>query len=128
MKVKLSKSSSDKLSTVNPKLQKVILKAFENMPFDVTILEGIRSKERQAELFAKGASKTMNSKHLTGNAIDIAPYPVNWNDKEGFVIMAECILLTAMDMGIKVRWGGDWNMNGQWKDESFYDGPHFELI
>ncbi|UIW10559.1 endolysin [Aeromonas phage BUCT695] len=97
------------------------------MPFDVTVLEGIRTKERQKDLVAKGASKTMNSKHLTGDAVDLAPYPIDWNDKARFNQLAAVMLETSKELGIKIRWGGDWNMNGDWKDEKFYDGPHFEL-
>lgn len=128
--VKLSKASQDKLASVKPELQKVIYKAFETMPFDVMVLEGIRTKERQEELFYKKppATKTLNSKHLTGDAIDLAPYPIDWNDKERFNIMAKHVLAAAKALGIKVRWGGDWNQNGDWKDEKFYDGPHVELI
>lgn len=126
--VKLSKTSLERLGTIKPELQKVVRKAFETMPFDVTVLEGIRTMERQKELVAKGASKKMNSKHLTGNAVDLAPWPIDWDDKSRFNIMAEHVLAAAKELGIKVRWGGDWDMDGDWKDEGFYDGPHFELI
>lgn len=126
--VKLSKTSLERLGTIKPELQKVVRKAFETMPFDVMILEGIRTAERQKELVAKGASKTLNSKHLTGSAVDLVPYPVNWDDKSRFNIMSEHVLAAAKELGIKVRWGGDWDMDGDWKDERFYDGPHFELI
>jgi peptidoglycan L-alanyl-D-glutamate endopeptidase CwlK len=128
MNVKLGKSSQEKLASVDKRLQSVVVKAFEAMPFDVMVLEGIRTKERQKELVAKGASKTMNSKHLTGRAIDLAPYPIDWNDKARFNKMADVVLAAAKELGIKVRWGGDWNQNGEWKDERFYDGPHFELV
>lgn len=128
--VKLSKASIEKLSSVKPELQKVIYKAFETMPFDVIVLEGIRTKERQEELFYKKppATKTLKSKHLTGDAIDIAPYPIDWNDKERFNEMAKHVLAAAKVLGIKVRSGSDWDMDGDWKDEKFYDGPHIELL
>lgn len=126
--VKLGKTSLERLGTIKPELQKVVRKAFETMPFDVTVLEGIRTAERQRELVAKGASKTLNSKHLTGNAVDLAPWPIDWDDKARFNIMSEHVLAAAKELGIKVRWGGDWDMDGDWKDERFYDGPHFELI
>lgn len=127
-KEKLGARSVERLNTINPDLRRVVMKAFETMPFDITVLEGIRTKERQAELFAKGASKTMNSKHLTGRAVDLAPYPIDWNDKQRFVVMADHVLAAAKELGVKVRWGGDWNQNGDWKDERFFDGPHFELM
>lgn len=98
------------------------------MPFDITITEGIRTLEKQKEYVAKGTSWTMKSKHLTGDAIDMVPYPVDWNDKSRFNTMADHVLAAAKELGIKVRWGGDWNQNGDWKDEKSYDGPHFELM
>lgn len=125
--VKLGSKSKERLSTVKPELQSVVRKAFETVPFDVTVLEGIRTIDRQKELVSKGASKTMNSKHLTGDAVDLAPYPIDWNDKSRFNELAKHMLNAASELGIKIRWGGDWNMDGDWKDESFYDGPHFEL-
>lgn len=128
MNVKLSSKSEVRLSQVHPDLQKVIREAFNTMPFDVTVLEGLRSNERQAELFKSGASKVRRSKHQDGVAVDIAPYPIDWNDKNRFNEMAKHVLIASKSLGIPVRWGGDWNMNGDWKDESFYDGPHFELI
>ncbi|APU00888.1 hypothetical protein [Aeromonas phage 59.1] len=127
-KVKLGARSIERLNTINPDLRRVVLKAFETMPFDITVIEGIRTKERQRELVAKGASQTMNSKHLTGDAVDLAPYPIDWNDKSRFNMMADHVLAAAKELSVKVRWGGDWNMNGDWKDERFYDGPHFELL
>ena len=126
--VKLSKASQEKLASVKPELQKVILKAFETMPFDVMVLEGIRTKARQEELYAKGASKTMKSKHLTGDAVDLAPYPIDWSDKAKFRVMAEHVLAAAKILNIKVRSGTDWDMDGDWKDEKFYDGPHIEIL
>lgn len=126
--VKLGTASLKRLKSVDPKLQEVCLKAFETMPFDITVLEGIRTSERQAELFKQGASKTMNSKHLTGRAIDLAPYPVDWKDIDRFVVMSHHVLSAAKQLGVDVRWGGDWNRNGEWRDEKFLDCPHFELM
>ena len=127
-KVNLGARSKERLASVDEALQKVVLKAFETMPFDITVIEGIRDKARQEQLVKQGSSKTMNSKHLTGKAIDLAPYPVDWNNKSRFNLMAIEVMKASDELGIKIRWGGDWNMNGDWKDEKFYDGPHFELI
>jgi len=80
-KVKLGKTSKERLMTVDYDLAAVILRSLNRMPFDVTILEGIRTVERQRELVAQGSSWTMKSKHLEGRAIDIAPYPIDWNNK-----------------------------------------------
>lgn len=130
--VKLGKTSIARLETVHPDLQKVMHKAFEKIPFDVTVLEGVRSLEQQKANVAKGVSQTLKSKHLKqsdgwAHAVDIAPYPIDWTKKDRFNTQAEVVMAAAKELGIKVRWGGDWNRNGDWRDEKFYDGPHFEL-
>lgn len=117
--VKLSKASLDKLASIKEPLRQVCMKAFETMPFDIQVLEGIRTVERQKELVAKGASKTMNSRHLTGDAVDLAPYPIDWKDLGRFKTMSEHMYAAANELGIKIKWGGEFN--------GFYDGPHFQL-
>lgn len=102
------------------------------MPFDITVIESVRTIEKQKENVAKGVSWTMKTKHLRqpdgySHAVDIAPYPVDWNNKDRFNTMADHVMKAAKELGIKVRWGGDWNRNGDWRDEKSYDGPHFEL-
>lgn len=130
--VHLGQRSKDRLATIHPDLRKVVERAFETMPFDVTVLEGVRSIEQQKANVAKGVSQTMKSKHLKqpdgwSHAVDLAPYPIDWKAKERFNEQALHVMAAAKELGIKVRWGGDWNRNGDWKDEKFYDGPHFEL-
>lgn len=130
--VKLGKKSIERINTIHPDLQKVLYLSFETMPFDITVIEGVRSLEQQKINVAKGVSKTLNSKHLKqpdgwSHAVDTAPYPIDWEDKNRFNEMATVYLKAAKELGIPVRWGGDWNRNGDWKDEKFYDGPHLEL-
>ncbi|MGX2956442.1 M15 family metallopeptidase [Ursidibacter arcticus] len=127
-KFKFSKRSEDNLNGVHPDLIKVARLALQLSKRDFTVIEGIRSKERQAELYQKGATKTMNSRHLTGHAIDIVPYPLDWHDKQAFADLAKAMFEAAKQLKIPIRWGGDWNRNGRSDDESFYDGPHFELL
>lgn len=128
-KVNLGKKSVERLESVNERLQRVIRKAFETMPFDITVIEGIRSAETQKEYVRKGASKTYHSRHLTGHAIDMAPYPVDWNDLERFAIMAEHVLAASKALEIPVKWGGTWSdSTADWKSTKFFDGPHFELV
>lgn len=82
MAYKFSQRSKDRLKGVHPDLQKVMLRAIEITDIDFTVLEGLRSVERQKKLVASGASKTMNSRHLTGHAVDIAPFvngSVSWD-------------------------------------------------
>ncbi|QQG33666.1 endolysin [Cronobacter phage A24] len=129
MNVKLSKKGQALLATRKQALQDVINKSFEKMPFDITILAStVRTEEEQRANIAKGVSWTMKSKHLTGEAVDMAPYPVDWNNLERFVQMAEVVLATAKEMGIPVVWGGTWKETTEgWKQNKRFDGPHFEL-
>jgi peptidoglycan L-alanyl-D-glutamate endopeptidase CwlK len=113
--------SKKNLTGVHPDLVKVAIKALELSQIDFTVTEGLRTKERQAQLMSAGASKTMNSRHITGHAIDIAPIiagEVRW-DWPPFQELAKAFKLAAKELGVPIVWGGDW--------VSFKDGPHFEL-
>lgn len=127
---KFSRRSKDKLEGVHPDLLKVLNEAIKHVDF--TVLEGLRDLERQGELVRQGKSKTMNSKHLKhpdgyGHAVDIAPYPIDWDNKERFVYLGGYIRAVGHSMGIEVTWGGDWDSDFNTKDHSFFDGPHFQL-
>ena len=84
------------------------------------VTEGLRSKERQKELVAAGASKTMNSRHITGHAVDLAAYVngIRW-DWPLYEKIAKAMKQAAYELNIKIEWGGDW--------KSFKDGPHIQL-
>ena len=117
----LSQKSLRRLEGVNPDLVKVIKLAIQITPIDFIVVEGLRTKERQAYLVEKGASKTMNSRHLTGDAVDIAPIvdnKVSWDWKH-YYPLAEAIKQAAKEVKVEVEWGGDW--------KSFRDGPHWQL-
>ena len=114
----LGKRSKERLQGVHPDLVAVVERAISISHVDFTVLEGIRSRERQKELVAKGASKTMNSRHLTGHAVDLAPWPISW-EWEGFYPIADAMKQAAEELDIDLEWGGDW--------KSFPDGPHFQL-
>ena len=116
------KRSKERLKGVNPKLVNVINQLIKIM--DVTVIEGLRSQERQDELVAKGASKTKYSKHIEGRAVDIAPYPIDWEDRERFHYMGGMLRGIAQNMGVSIRWGGDWDNDGEIKDN---DLVHVEL-
>lgn len=128
-KVKLGQRSIDRLKGVNPSLVAVFKRACETMPFDVTVLEGLRTYERQQELLKQGATKVSVSRHMSGNALDIAPYPIDWNDLERFQIVAEHMFKAAEELGIVIRWGGTWerSFTKPVKWAKFLDAPHFEL-
>ncbi len=117
-----SKKSLDKLATVDRRLYDICSEAIKLTDF--TIICGYRGKEEQDAAFATGNSKFQfpNSKHNTSpsQAIDIAPYPVDWDDIERFKRLAIVIKKCASDSGIGVSWGGDW--------KKFKDYPHWELI
>lgn len=126
-KFKLSAASEEKLVGVHADLVNVVRCAIELSSVDFKVIEGIRTQARQRELFAQKATKTMNSRHLTGHAVDLLPLPVDWKNKEPFAVVAGAMFQAAKQLGVKIRWGGDWNENGRSDDERFYDGPHFEL-
>ena len=120
-KFKLGATSLARLKGVHPDLVKVVKRAIELTPIDFTVLEGLRTKERQAQLVAKGASKTMNSYHITGHAVDIVPLvdgKVTW-DWKYYHQLAPIMKQAAKELGVNITWGGDW--------VSFKDGPHWQI-
>lgn len=123
---RFGKRSKDRLKGVNPKLVNILNELIKIM--DVTIIEGLRSEERQKELLAQGKSKTKYSKHLEGKAVDLAPYPIDWEDRERFHYMGGMLRGIAKQLNINVRWGGDWDNDGEIKDNSFDDLVHIELL
>ena len=118
--------SRKRLKGVDAKLVNVLNATVKIM--DITVIEGLRSKERQAELLEKGATKVKYSKHMEGRAVDVAPYPIQWKDRERFHYMGGIIRGVRSQMGIKVRWGGDWDSDGEVKDNNFDDLVHIELV
>ena len=119
--------SKRRLQGVDAKLISVLNEVVKH--YDLTVLEGKRSKERQEELVAKGASKTMKSKHLEGKAVDIAPYPIpDWEDTYQFIYMAGRIMQEADRLGVTLRYGGDWDMDETVvSDQTFQDIVNFEI-
>lgn len=127
----LGLTSLKRLEGVHPDLIRVVVRAIQLTPIDFTVIEGVRSWERQRELYAQGKSKVLNSKHLTGHAVDLAPWvrgAIPWDDWSAFDQVATAMLQAAEQLGVAIRWGGDWNQNGRSDDETFLDGPHFELV
>jgi peptidoglycan LD-endopeptidase CwlK len=122
---KFGKRSKERLKGVKPELVNVLNELIKIM--DVTIIEGLRTEERQNELVLKGASKTKYSKHLQGRAVDLAPYPIDWKNRDGFHYMGGMIRGIAKQLNVPVRWGGDWDNDGDVKDNGFDDLVHVEL-
>lgn len=120
-KFRFSKRSLDNLVGVEPSLVKVVRKALEGSPLDFGISEGVRTLERQKELVAAGKSRTMNSRHLTGHAVDffvLVDGKVTWEFKY-YKEVADAFKKAAEELGVEIEWGGDW--------KSFKDGPHIQL-
>jgi hypothetical protein len=118
MPYKLGNRSLQNLSGVHPDLVAVVKLAISKTTQDFTVLEGIRNINRQRELVKAGKSTTMNSRHLTGHAVDLAPWPISW-EWEGFYPIADAMKAAAEELDVNLEWGGDW--------KSFPDGPHFQL-
>ncbi len=125
---KFGKKSKAVLATCDVKLQVVMNVVIQH--FDCSCLSGHRTLQEQRVKVSEGRSKTLNSKHLynPSRAIDIAPYPIDWKDRERFTYLAGFVMATAASMGIKLRWLGDADMDTQVKDNDFDDLGHFEVI
>lgn len=127
---KFGRKSRDCLKTLHPDLQEILNEAIKH--FDFSILEGHRGEERQNEMFSKGTSKLMfpNGKHnkFPSEAVDIAPYPIVWEDKERFSFFAGFIMGIAKQKGIDLRWGGNWNNDPQMVENNWDDLGHLELL
>ena len=136
---KFSEKSRKFLNQCHPDIIIVCNELIKHVDFTV-LSSTVRTVEEQKKFVAEGKSKTMDSKHLIGekrdrsDAIDITPYPINWNDRERYCYLAGWFLGIAKSfyiLGIiksKFRWGGDWNQNNEFKDEKFIDMKHFERI
>lgn len=121
MSYKLGSRSIKRLEGVHPDLVRVVKRAIEITECDFTVLEGMRSLKRQEELFNKGASKTMNSRHLTGHAVDLGAWvdnAVSW-DWKYYHMLGDAMKQAAKELDVAITWGGDW--------DGFPDGPHFQL-
>ena len=118
MTYRLSNKSLQKLEGVHPDMVAVVKLAISITGQDFSVGEGLRSVSRQKKLVATGKSTTMNSRHITGHAVDLFPYPLSW-DWEYFYPIADAMKAAAKELNIGLEWGGDW--------KSFPDGPHFQL-
>jgi peptidoglycan L-alanyl-D-glutamate endopeptidase CwlK len=113
--------SQQRLTTVHPDLARVVRLAVKLCPIEFVVTDGVRNAVRQAELVKAGASQTMNSRHLIGHAVDLAPLiggTVRW-DWPPFHEIAAAMKKAAAQLNVAIEWGGDWIQ--------FKDGPHFQL-
>lgn len=122
MKRKYSRRSLKNLRGIHPDLRRVIDRALQESPLDFTVIEGLRTEERQRQLYHSGASTTMNSRHLTGHAVDLLPIGPDGKaafDWPLYRKLGPAVERAARKEGVEIQWGGRW--------QSFPDGPHFEL-
>ncbi|MBK0063948.1 M15 family metallopeptidase [Acinetobacter sp. S54] len=140
----LSKLSLSRLEGVHPELVKVVQRAIQLTDQDFMVVEGVRSKEQCYINYGKGRTASqckakgvpikyaqpnlskvtwlnnpLASNHVTGQAVDLVPYPVDWNDLKKFQVVANAMQAAAKDLGVKLSWGGNWKTSK--------DYPHFEL-
>jgi len=124
-----SVASRAQLASCHPDLQRLFNEVIKH--HDCKVLEGHRNKEAQNRAFAEGKSKLKwpngNHNKYPSMAVDVAPYPVDWNDPTRFYYFAGFVFGIASQMGIKLRWGGDWDGDLNFKNQTFFDLPHFEL-
>ena len=122
MPFKLGTKSLKELEGVHPSLVAVVKRAIQTTTQDFTVFDGLRTIEEQKEHVRKGNSKTMNSKHLTGRAVDLVPWINNgprWEPLSAFPPIAAAMKQAAKELGVPIVWGGDW--------KTFVDMPHYEL-
>jgi len=125
----MSHISQVRLATCDKRLQQVVLAVFQRMDF--VVLCGFRNERDQNDAFEQGRSKVKwpNSRHnrSPSKAVDLAPLPIDWKDTTRFKELAAIMIEEAQRLGIKLRWGGDFNQNGL-PDDRFVDMPHFEIV
>ena len=147
-----SKVSKSRQNGLHPTLNKILDRAISISSIDFMIIEGVRSDEQcyinygkgrtAAQCLAKGVpakyalpkaakvtwlNNPLSSKHVTGKAVDLVPYPVDWNDLSKFDQMAQAMFAAAKELGVSIRWGADWDNDGNYREKGEYDSPHFEL-
>lgn len=139
MTFKLGLASRKKLEGLNPDLVAVVTRAIEVTTQDFTVLCGVRTLEEQKELYAQGRTKpgdivtwTLKSRHLPaadglGRAVDLCPYPIDWNTLSKFDAIASAVMQASKELGVPVRWGADWDQDGKPRERGETDSPHFEL-
>ena len=134
MGFKLGKTSLARLQGVDETLVNVVKRAIEISEVDFTVMEGVRTLERQRELYAQGRTApgkivtwTMKSRHIEGKAVDLVPYPLDWNDIEKFNKIKDAMFQAAKELDVNLRWGADWDGDGNYRGKGEYDSPHFEI-
>ena len=136
----LSARSIANLQGVHPQLVAVVQRAIQITTQDFAVLQCVRTQQAQADLYAQGRTKpgpvvtwTLRSKHIPGadgysHAVDIVPYPVDWNTPAKFDAVARAMFAAAAELGVSIRWGADWDRDGKPREKGETDSPHFEWV
>ena len=152
MTFNLSQKSLDRMNGVDERLQRVVKRAIQLSKQDFMVLEGVRTKQQCMINYGKGRTiaqcvvkgvpaqyanpnvakvtwlnNPFASKHVSGKAVDLVPYPVDWNDLKKFDTIAQAMLQAAKELGVPVRWGADWDGDGKPRERGESDSPHFEI-
>lgn len=139
MTFKLGLASRKNLEGLHPNLVAVVNRAIQLTTQDFSVTCGVRTLAEQKELYAQGRTKpgqivtwTLKSRHLPaadglGRAVDLAPYPIDWNDLLKFDAIAKAMFDASKVLGIPIRWGADWDQDGKPRERGETDSPHFEL-
>jgi peptidoglycan L-alanyl-D-glutamate endopeptidase CwlK len=124
------KASEERYKTLHPDLQKILTEAIKYCDFSITC--GYRNKEDQEKAFNehKSTKQWPNSNHnkLPSTAVDIAPWPIDWDNRDRFIFLTGIIYCIAEQMNIKIRSGSNWSRSWQFEKQKFNDLPHIELI
>jgi len=124
-----SERSLKALNTAHPDLQKLFNEVIKVI--DCTVIYGHRTEAEQEDMVAKGYSKLHypKSEHnkIPSYAVDVVPYPIDWNNRERFIFFAGIVKGIASQLNINIRWGGDWDSNNDLHDQTWMDLPHYEL-
>ncbi|WAP69029.1 M15 family metallopeptidase domain-containing protein [Jiella pelagia] len=132
MKYVWSRKSLFLLNQLHPDLRRVVFRAFSYDVMDITVLQTLRMLEEQKANLAKGVSATLKSKHLMqpsgyAHAVDLAPYPIDWNDTKRYGVMMGLMAAAAKEEGVNMRMGGNWDGDNDFRDNKPEDPGHFEL-
>ena len=140
----LTARDEKRLAGVDARLVAVVRRAFElfavsprNKGYRLIVTEGVRTKDRQRQLYDQGRTKpgkvvtwTLSSKHIDGLAVDCAPAQLGfipWTDIALFDLMGECFMRAATELSTDIRWGADWDRDGIRREKGESDSPHFEI-
>lgn len=140
MTFRLGPASRKNLEGLHPNLVAVVTRAIQLTTQDFSVTCGVRTLAEQKELYAQGRTKpgqivtwTLKSRHLPaadglGRAVDLAPYPIDWNDLSKFDAIAKAMFDASKELGIPIRWGANWDQDGNPRERGETDSPHFELV